>query len=135
MEHDMGWEALDDDFIARIANVVVNEQLATIAKPAIAILLKLVCANQLDASQDNKISCYGYPTLHKAMEREPTLITILVDRLSSEEYSLSTTSMSLLTAMLKYVTDEYRGILSSAYDNSNLKRNVLVSPMAYCLLV
>lgn len=123
----MGWEALDDDFIARITNVVVNEQLATIARPAIAILLKLVCANEQNTSQDIKIRCYGYLTLHKAMEKEPTLITVLVDRLLSQEYVLSTTSMSLLTAMLKYVTDEYRSILSSAYDNSNLRKNVLVS--------
>jgi engulfment/cell motility protein 1 len=127
MEHDMGWDTLDDDFVARVTNVVVSEQLATIARPAIAILLKLVCANDQNTSQDIKISCYGYPTLHRAMEREPTLITTLVDRLLSQEYLLSTTSMSLLTAMLKYVTDEYRSILAGAYDNSNLKKNVLVS--------
>lgn len=126
MEHNSGWEHLDDDIVARIANVVVNEQLATIARPAIAILLKLVCANPANTSESNTITNYGYPTIHKAMEKEPTLITVLVDRLISQEYLLSTTSLALLTAMLKYVTDEYRSILSSAYDNSNLRRNVLV---------
>ncbi|GAA5807621.1 hypothetical protein MFLAVUS_000990 [Mucor flavus] len=125
MEHNSGWENLDDDIVARIAHVVVNEQLATIARPAIAILLKLTCANPENTSESNVITNYGYPTIHKAMEREPTLITILVDRLISQEYLLSTTSLSLLIAMLKYVTDEYRSILSSAYDNSNLKKNVL----------
>ncbi|KAG2238008.1 hypothetical protein INT48_002571 [Thamnidium elegans] len=125
MEHNSGWENLDDDIVARIAHVVVNEQLATIARPAIAILLKLTCANPANTSEFNLITNYGYPTIHKAMEKEPTLITILVDRLISQEYLLSTTSLSLLIAMLKYVTDEYRSILSSAYDNSNLKKNVL----------
>jgi engulfment/cell motility protein 1 len=127
MEHNSGWENLDDDFIARIAHVVVNEQLATIARPAIAILLKLVCANKENTSDSITITCYGYHTIHRAaIAREPTLITTLVDRLLSQEYLLSITSMSLLIAMLKYVTDEYRSILSSAYDNSNLKKNVLV---------
>ncbi|KAL7317107.1 hypothetical protein PS15m_003505 [Mucor circinelloides] len=122
MEHNTGWESLDDEFIAHIAHIVVTEQLATIARPAIAILLKLVCANE---SSTSVITCYGYPTLHKAIEKEPELIKTLVDRLLSPEYLLSITSMSLLTAMLKYVTDEYRSVLSSAYDHSNLKKSVL----------
>ncbi|OAC98192.1 hypothetical protein MUCCIDRAFT_117120, partial [Mucor lusitanicus CBS 277.49] len=122
MEHNTGWESLDDDFVAHIAHIVVTEQLATIARPAIAILLKLVCANE---SSTSVITCYGYPTLHKAIEKEPELIKTLVDRLLSPEYLLSITSMSLLTAMLKYVTDEYRSVLSSAYDRSNLKKHVL----------
>ncbi|GAN03233.1 elmo ced-12 family protein [Mucor ambiguus] len=122
MEHNAGWESLDDEFVAHIAHIVVTEQLATIARPAIAVLLKLVCANE---SSTSVITCYGYPTLHKAIEKEPELIKTLVDRLLSPEYLLSITSMSLLTAMLKYVTDEYRSVLSSAYDRSNLKKNIL----------
>lgn len=124
MEHNSGWENLDDEFIARIAHVAVNEQLATIARPAIAILLKLICANKENTAAS--VTCYGYYTIQKAIEKEPALITTLVDRLVSQEYLLSITSMSLLTSMLKYVTDEYRSLLSSAYDNSNLKKNILV---------
>ena len=122
MEHNSGWELLDDEFIAKIANVVVTEPLATISRPAIAILLKLVCANEENAN----VNCYGYRTIHKAIEREPLLITSLVDRLLSQEYLLLITSFSLLIAMLRFVTDEYRSILTSAYDKSNLKKNVLV---------
>ncbi|KAI9469935.1 MAG: ELMO/CED-12 family-domain-containing protein [Benjaminiella poitrasii] len=122
MEHDTGWESLSNDFIYHIAHVVVVEQLATIARPAIAILLKLVCATSESMSS---IRCYGFPTLHKAIESEPTFITTLVDRLLSPEYLLSITSMSLLIAMLKYVTDEYRSQLSSAYEHSNLRKNIL----------
>ncbi|KAI8374804.1 ELMO/CED-12 family-domain-containing protein [Blakeslea trispora] len=125
MEHNTGWEELDNDFVTRIVNIVVTEQLATIARPAVAILLKLVCANEQNNQDDIHIRCYGYNTIHDAMEKEPTLITILVDRLLSQEYLLSTTSMSLLTAMLRYVTDEYRSALSNSYDSSNLKKNVL----------
>jgi engulfment/cell motility protein 1 len=126
MEHNSGWETLDDDFIARIAHVAVTEQLATVARPAIAILLKLVCSNKENPTAI--VTCYGYRTIHRAaIEREPTLITTLVDRLLSQEYLLSITSLSLLIAMLKYVTDEYRSLLSFTFDNSNMKKNVLVS--------
>ncbi|KAI7902057.1 ELMO/CED-12 family-domain-containing protein [Cokeromyces recurvatus] len=122
MEHDTGWESLEDDFIIHIAHVVVIEQLATIARPAIAILVKLVCATSDSVSS---IRCYGYPTIHKAIEAEPTFITTLVDRLLSPEYMLSITSMSLLIVILKYVTDEYRSQLSSMYEHSNLQKNIL----------
>ncbi|CEP09887.1 hypothetical protein [Parasitella parasitica] len=122
MEHNTGWESLDDEFIAHIAHIIVTEHLVTIARPAIAILLKLVSANEQSTST---ITCYGYPTLHKAIEKNPELIKTLADRLLSQEYLLSIASMSLLTAMLKYVTDEYRSVLSNAYDNTNLKKNIL----------
>ncbi|OBZ83793.1 Engulfment and cell motility protein 2 [Choanephora cucurbitarum] len=125
MEHNTGWEELSDEFVARVVHIVVTEQLATIARPAIAILLKLVCANEQNKQDDIQIRCYGYHTIHDAMEKEPTLITVLVDRLLSQEYLLSTTSMSLLTAMLRYVTDQYRSTLSNAFDHSNLRKNVL----------
>lgn len=124
MEHNSGWENLDDEFVARIAQVTVNEQLATVARPAIAILLKLICAN--NENTGSTVTCYGYYTIQKAIESEPSLISTLVDRLVSQEYLLSITSMSLLTAMMKYVTDEYRSVLSRAYDNSNMKKNILV---------
>lgn len=121
MEHNSGWENLDDEFIAKVANVVVVEQLATIARPATAILVKLVCADE----NNSTITSYGYRTIQKALEKEPTLITVLVDRLLSQEYLLLITSFSLLIAMLKHVTDDYRSSLTSSYDNSNLKKNVL----------
>ncbi|KAI8977655.1 ELMO/CED-12 family-domain-containing protein [Mycotypha africana] len=44
MEHEIGWDSLDIKFITYIGHIVVNEQLATIARPATAILLKLICA-------------------------------------------------------------------------------------------
>lgn len=122
MEHNSGWENLDDEFIAKVANVVVVEQLATIARPATAILVKLVCADE----NSSTITSYGYRTIQKALEKEPTLITVLVDRLLSQEYLLLITSFSLLIAMLKHVTDDCRSSLTSSFDNSNLKKNVLV---------
>lgn len=126
MEHEMGWESLDEEFILRIAQVVVTEQLATIARPATAILLKLVCANEKNTTDQITITCYGYPTIHQIIQKEPSFITTLVNRLLSPEYLLSITSLSLLIAMLKYVTPDYQSELSNMYDQTNLKKNILV---------
>lgn len=123
MEHDSGWESLDIQFVTAIAHIVVHEQLATIGRPATAILYKLVCANDTH----NTIHCFGYPTLHKGIESEPSFIPTLVERLQSQDYILCMNSLLLLTAMLKYVTDEYRNDLTIALDQSNIKKNVIVS--------
>ncbi|CAO3681127.1 unnamed protein product [Rhizopus stolonifer] len=126
MEHNTGWESLDDEFVANIAHIVVHQPLSTVARPATAILEKLVCANnQSEEEGSEKIDCFGYPTLHRAMKREPELMRILVERLLSPEYLLSTSSLSLLIAMLKNVTDEYRSKLTGAFEGSKLKKNVL----------
>lgn len=127
MEHETGWESLDEEFILRIAQVVVTEQLATIARPATAILLKLVCANEKNTTDQIAITCYGYPTIHQIIQKEPQFISTLVNRLLSPEYLLSITSISLLIAMLKYVTPEYQSELSNMYDHTNLKKNILAS--------
>ncbi|CAO3699362.1 unnamed protein product [Rhizopus microsporus] len=126
MEHNSGWETLDDDFVAIITHIVVTQPLSTIARPAIAILEKLVCANKnTEGETKPAIDCFGYPTIHRAMQREPDLIKTLVERLLSPEYLLSTASLSLLIAMLRHVTDEYRSELSNTFEKSNLKKNVL----------
>lgn len=127
MEHNSGWETLEDDFVAIITHIVVTQPLSTIARPAIAILEKLVCANKnTEGETKPAIDCFGYPTIHRAMQREPDLIKTLVERLLSPEYLLSTASLSLLIAMLRHVTDEYRSELSNTFEKSNLKKNVLV---------
>ncbi|KAI9273624.1 ELMO/CED-12 family-domain-containing protein [Sporodiniella umbellata] len=126
MEHNTGWESLDDAFVAQIAHIVVNQPLSTIARPATGILEKLVCANEQSAAEGvESIDCFGYPTLHRAMKKEPELIKILVDRLLSPEYLLSTSSLSLLIAMLKNVTNEHRSKLTGAFEGSKMKKNVL----------
>ncbi|KAI8997175.1 ELMO/CED-12 family-domain-containing protein [Pilobolus umbonatus] len=125
MEHDMGWDSLSPEFIEYIAHIVVSEQLATIGRPAIAILLKLVCANKDNESNTSSICCYGFPVIYRSIQQEPDLITSLADRLQSQDYTLCVNSLSLLVALLKYVPDEHRSELSNAYDNSNLRKNVM----------
>lgn len=118
MEHNMGWETLDPALAINMVHILVTQPLSTIARPATVILERL-CANESEV--------FGYPTLHQAMQDEPDFIKVLVDRLLSPEYLLSTASLSLLIAMLRHVTVEHQTQLVDAFEHSAMKKNVLVS--------
>ncbi|KAG0172834.1 hypothetical protein DFQ28_009796 [Apophysomyces sp. BC1034] len=122
MEHDSGWDNLTDDFVADIAHIVVNEALVTICRPATAVLIKIVCA---DRTSYSSIDCYGYPTIHKAIERETKLLSTLVQRLQSPDYGLCLNSLALLTAMLKHVTEDHQSELSDAIEQLNARKSIL----------
>ncbi|KAG1449537.1 hypothetical protein G6F56_008613 [Rhizopus delemar] len=116
MEHNMGWETLDPALAINMVHILVTQPLSTIARPATVILERL-CANESEV--------FGYPTLHQAMQDEPDFIKVLVDRLLSPEYLLSTASLSLLIAMLRHVTVEHQTQLVDAFEHSAMKKNVL----------
>ncbi|KAF7729890.1 hypothetical protein EC973_003624 [Apophysomyces ossiformis] len=122
MEHDSGWDNLTDEFVADIAHIVVNEALVTICRPATALLIKIVCA---DRTSYSAIDCYGYPTIHKAIEREKNLLPTLVQRLQSPDYGLCLNSLALLTAMLKHVTEDHQSELSDAIEQLNTRKSIL----------
>ncbi|KAI8381039.1 ELMO/CED-12 family-domain-containing protein [Radiomyces spectabilis] len=122
MEHNTGWESLNDDFVADIAHIVVSETLVTICRPATAILIKILCGEE---SLFPSVTCLGYPTLRKAMDREPELLATLVQRLQSPDYTLCLNSLSLLTAMLKHVTEEYQSELPNEIYELNAYKHIL----------
>ncbi|CAO3623991.1 unnamed protein product [Cunninghamella blakesleeana] len=165
MEHNTGWDTLSEDFVVEIAHIVVNETLVNIGKPATAILIKIVTANdqhQMVSSSDdtqenknnnkennsteknnngnnnkddtsneeknddhNKKMLFGYSVLQKAIEKEPQLLPTLVQRLQSQDYTLCLNSLSLLTAMLKTVTDEHRNELPEKLDQLGISKNIV----------
>ncbi|CAO3703335.1 unnamed protein product [Rhizopus stolonifer] len=116
MEHNMGWETLEPALAVNMVHILVTQPLSTIARPATVILERL-CANGSEV--------FGYPTLHQAMQDEPDFIEVLVDRLLSPEYLLSTASLSLLIALLRHVTVEHQTQLVDAFEHSAMKKNVL----------
>ncbi|KAL0073937.1 ELMO/CED-12 family-domain-containing protein [Phycomyces blakesleeanus] len=142
MSHNVEWVTLTDDFVATIAHRVVNETLVTICRPATAILIKIVAADQATqqttttttlsgetvAAKESSVSSLGscgYPTLYKALEREPNLLAVLVRRLQSPDYALSLNSLTLLTVMLKYVKDEDQSELLDALEQLNIGKHIV----------
>ncbi|KAI9494126.1 ELMO/CED-12 family-domain-containing protein [Zychaea mexicana] len=126
MNHEASWSSLTEDFIADIAHILVTETLVTICRPATAILIKVVCAERSSAfiiNHDENVT--GYSALHKVLQQEPNLFPTLIQRLQSPDYALCLNSLTLITSMLKHVTDDYRSELLENIDNSNTRKNVL----------
>ncbi|KAI8137265.1 ELMO/CED-12 family-domain-containing protein [Fennellomyces sp. T-0311] len=123
MNHEASWHSLTESFIANIAHILVTETLVTICRPATTILIKVVCAERSTFNQEENIA--GYVALHKVLQQEPDLFPTLIQRLQSPDYALCLNSLTLLTSMLKHVTDDYRSELLDNIDNSNTRKNVL----------
>ena len=130
MDHDASWKSLTPEFVETVAHIVASETLVTICRPATAILIKVVCAERMmpftpSAAQNEAIM--GYPAIHRVLQQEPDLLPLLIQRLQSPDYVLCLNSLTLLTSMLKHVTDDHRSELLEEIDNSNARKNVLVS--------
>jgi engulfment/cell motility protein 1 len=124
MEHETGWETLDEEFVRTIISIDVSQTLVTVCRPATAILIKLVNA---DKQSGSPISCYGYNFLHSSAKDEAEFLPTLVQRLQSPDYLLCLNSLDLITTMIKHVTDEHLDDLSEQLQKLNAKRYVLVS--------
>ncbi|RUP13799.1 ELMO/CED-12 family-domain-containing protein [Jimgerdemannia flammicorona] len=122
MDHDHGWETLDNDFIVSIVAILVNQTLVNICRPATAILIKLACADK--TSPNTNIQCYGYDVIHQAMLYQPSFLPTLVQRLQSQDYQLCLNSLSLINALLKHVTDLYRVEFTAMLDSLNVRKTV-----------
>ncbi|CDH48520.1 related to engulfment and cell motility gene 1protein [Lichtheimia corymbifera JMRC:FSU:9682] len=134
MDHDASWKSLTPEFVETVAHIVASETLVTICRPATAILIKVVCAERMmpftppsassTATAQNE-AVMGYPAIHRVLQQEPDLLSLLIQRLQSPDYVLCLNSLTLLTSMLKYVTDDHRSELLEGIDNSNARKNVL----------
>ncbi|KAI9275674.1 ELMO/CED-12 family-domain-containing protein [Phascolomyces articulosus] len=132
MNHEASWNSLTEEFIGDIAHILVTETLVTICRPATAILIKVVCAaderspaQAASFNNTNDENVIGYTALHKVLQEEPQLFPTLIQRLQSPDYALCLNSLTLLTSMLKHVTDDFRSELLENIDNSNTRKNVL----------
>lgn len=115
MAHAASWEALTTDFVSEVAHITATQTLVTICRPGTAIL------NQIVSNE-----AFGYATLHDVLQREPELLAILTQRLQSSDYTLCLNSLSLLTAMLKMVTDDHRSELLEGLERAATRKGVLV---------
>ncbi|ORY93812.1 ELMO/CED-12 family-domain-containing protein [Syncephalastrum racemosum] len=114
MAHAASWEALTTDFVSEVAHITATQTLVTICRPGTAIL------NQIVSNE-----AFGYATLHDVLQREPELLAILTQRLQSSDYTLCLNSLSLLTAMLKMVTDDHRSELLEGLEKAATRKGVL----------
>ena len=104
MELDFGWSTLDDNFIAKIVQILTSSQsLINVCRPATAILKKLVEADPMSApgSQQagssttspsasvDSVYRYGFQVVYDQMRKEEGLLETVVNRLGSAETAMA----------------------------------------------
>lgn len=114
--------AFTDAFVARIADIVVSETLATICRPATSILIQTI---------SNKNATCGYK---QVMQQQPeSLVSVLIQRLQSSDYILCLNSLTLLVSLLQHVPDEHRSRLLELMDRHKAYKYVHVC-MCVCVM-
>ena len=86
-------------------NILVEQTLVNICRPATAIIIKLATADK--DSTASAINSYGFDVLHDAMIKQPNFLPTLVQRLASADYVLCSNSLCLINALMRHVTDQH----------------------------
>ncbi|KAM0754890.1 hypothetical protein T439DRAFT_309736 [Meredithblackwellia eburnea MCA 4105] len=107
---DRGWQGLEMDFVNRIVDIIANEPLINISRPAISILRKLTLYSPIPSShsththppphtQEEVINTLGFPLIYSTISSSPSFLKTIVNHLSSGDTSMSSLSLSLLNTL------------------------------------
>jgi engulfment/cell motility protein 1 len=123
MELPYGWSSLDENFIAKVVQILTSSQsLVNVCRPATAILKKLVEADPASAPgagssamasgrgrpqpSDGSVYRYGFQIVHDQMRKEPGLLETVVQRLGSAETAMVQHRYGVLRAVIIRVTSQ-----------------------------
>ncbi|KAJ3415709.1 hypothetical protein HDV05_004387 [Chytridiales sp. JEL 0842] len=122
MEHDHGWDKFDSIFISTLVSIIVKQNLVNICRPATAIIIKLVLADQ--TTENSPIQTYGFDVINKAISTQTSFLPTLLDRLSATDYLLQLNSMHLINVLFRKATDRYRAEFVHLMDALSIRRVV-----------
>ncbi|KAK4050272.1 hypothetical protein OIV83_003593 [Microbotryomycetes sp. JL201] len=94
-----GWQGVKPDFTARIVDIIANEALINICRPATAILRRL--ASEDSHSDSLEQSSSGFTRVYGEIRKHNGSLRIIVDRLAAEELALVELSLSLINSLFK----------------------------------
>ncbi|KAK9760133.1 hypothetical protein K7432_016151, partial [Basidiobolus ranarum] len=122
MQHEHGWETIQPEFVKTLVNIIVEQNLVNICRPATSILIKLVCA---DSTANSPVQCYGFNFVYSAILDAPNFLSILVHRLNAADYLLQKNSLTLINGLLGHVTDAHRFDLLDKLEELRVKKAVM----------
>ncbi|ORY00434.1 hypothetical protein K493DRAFT_103700 [Basidiobolus meristosporus CBS 931.73] len=122
MQHEYGWENIQPEFVQTLVNIIVEQNLVNICRPATSILIKLVCA---DSTAKSAVQCYGFNFVYSAILDAPNFFNVLVHRLSAADYLLQKNSLTLMNGLLDHVTDAHRFDLLDKLEELRVKKAVM----------
>ncbi|KAI5474607.1 engulfment and cell motility protein 1 [Pseudohyphozyma bogoriensis] len=106
ISEDRGWEGLDDDFAARIVEIIVTEPLINISRPATAILRQLSQSSLPSSATNGDASPHptapsGFTKIFHEISLQPEFMKLLVTKLSSGDVPVATNSLALINSLLR----------------------------------
>lgn len=140
MELDYGWSTLDDNFIAKIVQILTSSQsLINVCRPATAILKKLVEADPMSAPGPQQASSsrappaasadsvyrYGFQVVYDQMRKEKGLLETVINRLGSAETAMAQHSMMLINSLLSHVSENRWEEFLAALERLNVRKAVV----------
>lgn len=137
MELEYGWGALDENFIAKIVQILTSSNsLINVCRPATAILKKLVEADPQTAPQAgsssrrnsptiDSVHRYGFQIVYDQMRKERGFLETVVNRLGSAETAMAQHSMMLINSLLSHVSESRWDEFISALEKHNVRKAVV----------
>ncbi|KAL8276486.1 hypothetical protein RQP46_011087 [Phenoliferia psychrophenolica] len=104
---DRGWDGLESDFVTRVVEIIANEPLINISRPAIAILRKLshISPSPDAADPSSSATGSGFPIIYNEIAQQPSFMSIVVGRLSSGDIAVATLSLALINSLFRGATE------------------------------
>ncbi|KAJ7574456.1 ELMO/CED-12 family-domain-containing protein [Mycena floridula] len=135
MELDYGWTTLDENFIAKVVQILTSSQsLINVCRPATAILKKLVEADPMSAPgtqqsgaspSPSSVYRYGFQVVYDQMRKEKGLLETVVNRLGSAETAMAQHSMMLINSLISHANENRWEEFISSLESLNVRKAVV----------
>ncbi|KIW56488.1 hypothetical protein PV05_05147 [Exophiala xenobiotica] len=104
LEVDQGWEAVNEQVVEKVVELVVCQPLVNILRGAMAILVSIV-SRPYHADRSSQINTSnnagGFQALKPAIALYPQFLEMLVTRLSSADHALCANALQLINSLMR----------------------------------
>lgn len=100
LDIDKGWEQVDQEFLKRAVQLVVEEPLVNILRGAMSILVAIVQHTSSVPEQDGA-ETFGFKALKPVTQAYPQFLEMLVTRLSSADHALCANALQLINSLMR----------------------------------
>ncbi|KAM0802447.1 ELMO/CED-12 family-domain-containing protein [Usnea florida] len=101
LEVDKGWDAINQDLVERVVELVVTHPLVNILRGAMSILVYIVSHPSSPPTSSPQPDTFGLQALKPAMSVYPQFLEMLVSRLSSADHALCANALLLINSLMR----------------------------------
>ncbi|UZJ55154.1 hypothetical protein CBS101457_004474 [Exobasidium rhododendri] len=134
------WEVMDDKFIRKVVAILVRQERINVCRPATAILKKLVVSGPDNAPSDqggkggdtgtgsasekSHAHRFGFEVVYAEIQKEPSFLNTLMQRLGSADTTLCLYSLSLINSLLRHVSENLFDVFTTEVERLGVSKAV-----------